>query len=491
MSSINVPTTDKPALATPRAEQPASEWASTTLSALDPTTEAHPPSMEKTVPTTPGVDMPGGFPGPPQGALSQPDVQYAKEVAFNALETAKGYATTAAQSATTAAQSAGDTVAPYLPAAVASYLPGNATQAGANGHGHKENKALPSQETSQNYHPSSPGGVGTLPGPPGEIGVAMLPDERTGGKSVDEAVKDSVAASEVTKTSPITTTTNNNPIPSTTTAPTTDPLSKHTGYIPGTLQNDTSLAKLPEERRQHGLPSHDDNSNTQLGKSGGVGALPGSANESGVALLPDQRKVDKGMSTAPSADGADTDASIRSLAGSRQDPAGAAPVGQVHLNQGPRSQPREHSLAKDEGKAFGGNILTKDQVDTGVPGPAGTTIGATSAKNTNTSTIATPGHDGYPSTTTGPVPPAKKSSHDTDKLTPKVPAKESSQDADKPRAVGAGSGGLAGAGGPASSSPPKKSGFMDKVKGEMKVISGKMSKDDAKIEEGRRMMGKN
>jgi len=49
-----------------------------------------------------------------------------------------------------------------------------------------------------------------------------------------------------------------------------------------------SLAKLPEERRQEGLPSHD-NEGPALGKTAGVGALPGSASEEGVALLPEER----------------------------------------------------------------------------------------------------------------------------------------------------------------------------------------------------------
>lgn len=37
----------------------------------------------------------------------------------------------------------------------------------------------------------------------------------------------------------------------------------------------------------------------------------------------------------------------------------------------------------------------------------------------------------------------------------------------------------------------KKPGFMDKLKGEMKVISGKLSHKESKVEEGRRMMGRN
>lgn len=37
---------------------------------------------------------------------------------------------------------------------------------------------------------------------------------------------------------------------------------------------------------------------------------------------------------------------------------------------------------------------------------------------------------------------------------------------------------------------PHRSSFMDKIKGEVKVISGKLAHDEAKVEEGRRLMGK-
>jgi hypothetical protein len=41
-----------------------------------------------------------------------------------------------------------------------------------------------------------------------------------------------------------------------------------------------------------------------------------------------------------------------------------------------------------------------------------------------------------------------------------------------------------------SSGSPHRSKFLDKVKGEVKVISGKLSHNEGKVEEGRRLMGK-
>ena len=292
---------------------------------------------------------------------------------------------------------------------------------------------LPSEETSQNYHPSTSGGVGVLPGPPGETGVAVLPDERKGGKSVN---------TDVTKKSPIITTTNNSAY-----HPHADPSSHHTGYIPETLQDDTDLSKLPEERRLESLPSHDDETKGRLGKSGGVGALPGLVDESSVVLLPDERDQsgEKATSYSSTTNNASTDASIRTLPGSHQD---GGEVGQIHLHDSPHTEGREHTLARDEEKVFGSDTLKKlgkDQKD-------GDDLGSL-----------------------GKSKPPKKSSLDTH------------------RAVGAGSGGLAGAGdsGHLPSTSLKKSGFIHKVKGEMKILSGKMSHNESKVEEGRKMAGKN
>lgn len=288
--------------------------------------------------------------------------------------------------------------------------------------GAEENtKTLPSEETSQNYHPSTSGGVGVLPGPPGEIGVAILPDEHEGGKSVD--------TTDVTN------------------HPHTDPSSHLTGE---TSHDDTSLS---EERRLESLPSHDDETKGRLGKSGGVGALPGSVDESNVVLLPDERNQsgEKATSCSSTIDNASTDASTRTLPGSHQD---GGQVGQIHLHDSPHTEGREHALSRNEEKVFGSDTLKKLDV---------------------------PGSDAE----------GQKGGDDLGSLSKSQPPKKSSTDAH--RAVGAGSGGLAGAGdsGHLPSTSPKKSGFIHKVKGEMKILSGKMRHDEIKVEEGRKMAGKN
>lgn len=181
---------------------------------------------------------------------------------------------------------------------------------------------------------------------------------------------------------------------------------------------------MPEERRLEGLPSHDDESSGRLGKSGGVGALPGSAGESSVALLPDERK-ERPQRDAPASSGASTDASTRTLPGSAFAP---SPLGQNHFV--PQTIGREHAFSRDEEKVFGANA----NKDLDVPDPV-----------------------------------------DNNETTHTDPAQHS--DAGGATQMG--------------SDSPKKSGFIHKVKGEIKVLSGKMSHNETKIEEGRKMMGKN
>lgn len=228
------------------------------------------------------------------------------------------------------------------------------------------------------------------------------------------------------------TTTNNNPIRH----PHGNPSSRHTGFIPEALHDDTSLAKLPEERRLESLPSHDDETRGRLGKSGGIGALPGSANESGVALLPDER-VQMGEKPLESS----TVNNASTGARSRLDGGGGE---EIYLHDSPRTEAREHVLARDEEKIFGSDALRKHQIDSNIAGPSDQ------------------GNEDH--VEENPI--------------------------ESPRPVGAGSGGSAGAGDVPSTSP-KKSGFIHKVKGEMKILSGKISHKESKIEEGRKMAGKN
>ena len=356
---------------------------------------------------------------------------------------------------------------------------------------------LPSHDHKSAGAVGATSGVGDLPGHPKETGVAKLPEER-----MQEKAHKAVGGLGTTA---------------------------GVGALPGS-DSEASVAKLPEERMQE--KGH--KAAGGLSTTAGVGALPGSDSEASVAKLPEERaqEAEKTHSIASTTDGASINASTRSLPGSKMNvpPAAAAvagpvagmaerspfagsdkkaekpdmphhpeeqkgsQVGQVHLDHSPRATGRDHALAQEENTKFGTGAMKKDAVDGGAPGSTTSDSGIPAApgltgKHTTASSVATPGHEGYP-----PQVPAK------DHVGENHPSRgvDSSAPDARDRALGHSTGhgrastSSSGQGSNTStSSPTKKHGFMDKLKGEVKVISGKLGGNEEKVEEGRRMMGKN
>lgn len=104
--------------------EPASDWASSTLDALGPTNIST--NVEDQIasnPTTPGLHVPGAFPGPyPKSSAVQQDVQYVKDKAISALQSAKDYMSTSVGDVKRLIENTGDTVGGYLPQSVTAYL---------------------------------------------------------------------------------------------------------------------------------------------------------------------------------------------------------------------------------------------------------------------------------------------------------------------------------------------------------------------------------
>ncbi|KAJ2913967.1 hypothetical protein MD484_g6440, partial [Candolleomyces efflorescens] len=222
----------------------------------------------------------------------------------------------------------------------------------------------------------------------------------------------------------------------------------------------TSFAVLPEERNTSVLPSHDAESNSPLGKSDGVGRLP---EGTGVALLPDEKKgkaafdetcqgTDDSLLSAPAprdnhsplapspTDGASNDASIRTLAGSMQ-------------GKNERFAPSV-PLANGGAQSLEGKVKHEGIGERPPPLPEKSLVGE--------SMVAHTGHTPVANTTAREIGIPSSTKHDHEAL----------------------------ASSPISDSPPptKKHGFMDKVKGEMKVLSGKLTHKEEKVLEGRRLM---
>lgn len=97
----------------------ASEWASSTFDALQGQIQDQIPSA----PDTPGLHVPGAFPGPyPKADVVQKDMQYVKDAATTAFQTAKEYVPTSVDEVKHLIENAGDTIGGYLPQSVATYL---------------------------------------------------------------------------------------------------------------------------------------------------------------------------------------------------------------------------------------------------------------------------------------------------------------------------------------------------------------------------------
>lgn len=252
------------------------------------------------------------------------------------------------------------------------------------------------------------GGAGALPGPPGEFGVAVLPDECVSSRPNLED-----------------------------------------------LHSETGIAILPEERRQQNLPSHDDHSPfvTEKRSTGGVGTLPGDKEEAGVALLPEERK----------SLGASTDnASTRLLHGT--------PPIKVH----------DPEISQDTLPVAGS--------------PSFAPLPSNSDKTTTASSMADASHPVIPNTTARTYPLASNGVKFKGVPLSKGLQKELAQEQlsptesiDGPRTQSD----LSTVAAAGTETVRKKPGFMDRLKGEVKVISGKLAHKESKVEEGRKLMGRN
>lgn len=100
--------------------EPASEWAFSTIDALGPVSSQDQIASNA---STPGLQVPGAFPDPyPKAVVVQQDIQYVKDAAFNALQTAKGYMPTSVEDVKRFMEHTGDRVGGYFPQSVTAYL---------------------------------------------------------------------------------------------------------------------------------------------------------------------------------------------------------------------------------------------------------------------------------------------------------------------------------------------------------------------------------
>ncbi|KAL0570524.1 hypothetical protein V5O48_011433 [Marasmius crinis-equi] len=424
---------------------PAHEWADETSAKLDAsvTPGDRPPLVQGL--STPGVEVPGSY---PRGADST------ASSSGGILDMAKQYLP-GQEDVQGALRNATETAKTYLPPSVAAYLPGGATK----------ETSLPSQEGAQKPLEHSDG-IGSLPGNASEASVAKLPDEReeeNRPKSHNDTVDATADANRVSNlpvaldppkvqaTSDLT--------------PATNPEMKETvssASIQAQIGDTPSLATpIPEAPTAPSAP---------VGGIGGVGDLPGSKSESTVALLPDERKEAKDAKDAREAKDATKSTS---------------PGGEPALNLVP--QPRALGA---EGTTFNGVPLDSDPTTNigGNPGraradgavadtPAGAATSTPRNLDHTDSTRAMTGHSDINSSTPSI---GTNGSRFTE-----TPTKTNTELASTTSGGTTGSEGSRSVGG-----TPRKPKLMDKIKGEVKVITGKLGGKEEKVEEGRRLMGK-
>ncbi|ESK86501.1 hypothetical protein Moror_9852 [Moniliophthora roreri MCA 2997] len=471
---------------------PAHEWAQETSSKLQATSDTTLPSSEQ--PTlassvsTPGVDVPGSY---PRGHdANAPDVNPA-----GVLDMAKQYLP-GQQDVQQALRNATETAKQYLPQSVAAYLPGGTTHP----------TTLPSQDGPQKPFEHSDG-VGSLPGNQSEASVAKLPDER-----------------EAETQSPSGITTHPTTLPSQDGPQEPFEHSNGVGSLPGN-QSEASVAKLPDERKAK-------TENTSA-SSGGVGDLPGSHSEAGVAKLPEERALEEKNQLHTSNLTPSTSLPLESVSnasivaqlgdtpaqtpGVRQSPlskqvtngtsvggVGDLPGGKsessvavlpdeknsmenIDSNLKPHSgepanlNPRTHPLAAEGAKWKGVPLDELFQAKLDANPHAQLHIGDQKplpiTPHTD-STVAVTGHE----RSSNAAPPTNG------KFTEDMVNGDRKDHQDLASMV---SGGSSGSDGSRSvGGIPRKAKLMDKIKGEVKVISGKLGGKEEKVEEGRRLMGK-
>ena len=276
------------------------------------------------------------------------------------------------------------------------------------------------EETSQNVHPDSSGGAGILPGPPGEFGVAILPDERI--SSQENSLNSEILHSETTDI-------------------------------------------LPEERKQQKPILNDDPPFMT------ENALPGAKEEVDMTPLPEEREslgASRDASTNLLCDIPSTKVQVWGFSQYTPLPTNSTsftPIPSITPDENttasstyashpviPNTTARTYPLASD-GVKFKGVPLSKgfqQGLDQEQSSPTENSTDERRNLVQGLSDVATTGHgaEATGAAVTGLSPHAE---HETVR---------------------------------------KKPGFMDKLKGEVKVISGKLSHKESKVEEGRKLMGR-
>ncbi|KAK7046142.1 hypothetical protein VNI00_007145 [Paramarasmius palmivorus] len=251
------------------------------------------------------------------------------------------------------------------------------------------------------------------------------------------------------------------------------------GSLPGN-PSEVSVAKLPDERG----PKH-----TSPNSGDAVDLSPSSNPETSVAKLPKERTAEETTATklTPSTNGRQPLESVSNASIEAQ--LGDTPVQTPGIGQSPLSK----LSTTDAGDSSGGvGDLPGGKSETSIavlPDEKNNRVNGSEIKGDNNkkplpltphtdSTVAVTGHEA----------PSHAAPPKDGKFTENVVNGDTRDHHDVSSTLSGGSGGSDGS--RSVGGTPRKAKLMDKIKGEMKVISGKLGGKEEKVEEGKRMMGK-
>ncbi|KAI0328799.1 hypothetical protein GY45DRAFT_1325785 [Cubamyces sp. BRFM 1775] len=507
-----------------------------------------PPFDPKTYNVTPGTPgVPGAYPVTPGEQSAAPNIPISAD---NVKETAQSAAETATKLAQSAAETAAqyvptgvfDTVSSYLPTTTATMRSARASE-----HDSEHTTSFPTREVTGAGTGERTGGVGSLPGPITESAVPKLPDERHESERYPTvagaaaalaagayAVKDKIvgtvppnaeSAKEAAKeTVQSTAQTVKQAVPglhstavTSSTVPSRELLgaqpgdhSSGAGALPG-FQDEPHVARLPEESAH---PQYDSGSMDTAGQIslkpseettgnesaigdarhvGGVGALIGGRDESSVALAPDERAGQMasgatGMAsrTLPSQEPKGNEAynapkhvgGVGALVGGREEQGTAVlpdeRTQQTGTGTGTVTQP------KDQSKDQAAPQSTQDHKDK----PSAQKSGHHGLPNKG------PGYDtDYHPAKLHPPPEHITNPHNEGEKSLGATQADANRPAEEGRPPNQARGDSDASGGAdeRGQQKAKKAGFMEKMKGEAKVLLGKIEGKHEKVEEGQRM----
>ncbi|KAF5362646.1 hypothetical protein D9758_009614 [Tetrapyrgos nigripes] len=474
---------------------PSNQWADETLDAAHFNADR---VVTSSTTSTPGFELPGAFPRDYRGQSAVSSDTDAPSV----VERAKQYIP-AQGDVEQVLKSVGETAKQYLPQSLTSYFPG----------GSQPNTSLPSQENEL----TRSDGIGSLPGNASESAVALLPDERNAPK---DQPKTSLPSQENELTR-----------------------SDGAGSLPGNA-SESAVALLPDERNSPQdsdgklldtsalTPStnrdHDThNSISNISTLAQDGSEYGKSTP-GLGLTPT-------LSPSLSSNTANTNVTASTHGGGVEDPSGGSEAPKLAgnasgqefkekqeplssegpaLNLAPRTHPLAHTGAEWKGVPLDEEYQRKNLDGDSIPSASSLEVGEKEKKfelgsardepsTTSESTLPLPNNDSkesgqHISKIASVAAPSQVS--DTSSNTSATQSRFTEQDSTnvsgsvipshrKGASIGS-RGSLEGSQGTAGStgSIGRKSKLLNKIKGEVKVISGKLGGKEEKVEEGRRLM---